>query len=257
VTHIKGLFLDYDGTLSPLNTTRENSRIPPHLETMLNVMRKSIPIGIVTMKDLPFIVPRTVFADAWCAIAGLEMKIGPKLFVARNIEKHLEGLFEGLIFAKQNLIEGAVIEEKCNHLGLPLAFCVDWRQVHDEQAARAFYEPILNCCHSLPVHVIEYSGKPYFDVYIYPINKGSALRKLKDKLKVSQGALYMGDSVTDNSAFGEADISIGVAGERKPEGLNCKYWIKFDDVAFFFSNLYKNRFSFSPDLPGIREYSAA
>jgi hydroxymethylpyrimidine pyrophosphatase-like HAD family hydrolase len=255
VTTINGLFLDYDGTLSPLNTTRENSRIAPHLQTMLNIIRQSIPVSIITTKDMPFILPRTDFAWAWSAIAGLEMKVGPQLFVAKNVEEKLPGLIEALIYAKQNLIEGGVIEEKCNYIGLPLAFCVDWRQVSNERVAKAFYVPILNFCRSLPVHVVEYPGKPYFDVYTYPINKGRALQKLKEKLKIAQGTIYMGDSATDNPAFKEADISIGVAGDRQPSDLHCKYWIKFDDVAFFLHHLFKNQFSFNPDLPGIRKCS--
>ncbi len=103
MSKVNGLFLDYDGTLSPLNVTRQHSRVPPHLEALLNIMRRSIPIGIITTKDLPFIVPRTLFAYAWCAIAGMEMKIGSQLFVAQGVEKDLPPLIEALIFAKQNV----------------------------------------------------------------------------------------------------------------------------------------------------------
>jgi hypothetical protein len=63
----------------------------------------------------------------------------------------------------------------------------------------------------------------------------------------------MGDSITDNSAFHEADISIGVTSGKKPVDLDCRYWIKYDDVACFLSFLYRNNFVFSPDLPGIKE----
>ena len=122
MTKIQGLFLDYDGTLSPLDVTRQNSRVPLHLEALLNIIRKFIPISIVTTKDLPFIVPRTLFAYSWCAIAGMEMKIGSQLFIAEGIEKNLPCLIEALIYAKQKNPEGGVIEEKCNYAGLPIGF---------------------------------------------------------------------------------------------------------------------------------------
>lgn len=255
MTKINGLFLDYDGTLSPLNVSRQNSRVPPHVEALLNILRQTVPISIVTTKDLPFIVPRTLFADSWCAIAGMEMKIGSQLFVCQGVENNLPALIEALIYAKQHLAEGGEIEEKCNYAGLPLAFCVDWRQIKSERAARAMYTPILAYCKSLPVEVIEYPGKPFFDVYVISIDKGKALLNLKEKMSLTNGILYMGDSPTDNPAFREAEVSIGVTTGRKPSDLACKYWIKFEDVGCFLSYLYKNRFTFSPDLPGIRSCS--
>ncbi len=249
---INGLFLDYDGTISPLDVDRQHSRVPPHLEAILNIIRKSIPIGIITTKDLPFIIPRTVFAYAWSAIAGLEMKVGSQLFLTQGIEQNLPTLLEALIYAKQNIKPGGVIEEKCDYRGLPLAFCVDWRQIKNQKEARAMYTPILAYCKSQSVKVIEYEDKPYFDVYYCSIDKGQALKKMKSKLGLSDGILYMGDSVTDNAAFKAADISIGVTTGKKPDDLDCQYWIKFDEVAYFLNFLHKNQFNFSADLPGIK-----
>jgi hydroxymethylpyrimidine pyrophosphatase-like HAD family hydrolase len=249
---INGLFLDYDGTISPQEVARQQSRVTPHLEALLNIIRRSIPIGIITAKDLPFITPRTIFAYAWGAIAGLEMKVGSELFIARGLEEYLPDLIMALIFAKQNFGYGGIVEEKCDYRGLPLAFCVDWRQIKDKKEARDMYLPILTHCKNLPLNVIEYRGKPYFDVYACPIDKGQALRNMKEKLGVSNGILYMGDSTTDNPAFRAADVSIGVtAGKQKPK-LDCKYWIEFDKVACFLSYLMRNQFKFSPELPGIK-----
>ncbi len=99
---------------------------------------------------------------------------------------------------------------------------------------------------------IEYTDKPYFDVFPCSINKGKALRKLKDTFKISGDIIYMGDSITDNLAFKEADISIGVAPGNKPVDLDCQYWVNFDDVPLFLSSLNNNNMTFRSDLPGIR-----
>jgi hydroxymethylpyrimidine pyrophosphatase-like HAD family hydrolase len=100
--------------------------------------------------------------------------------------------------------------------------------------------------------VIKYEKKPYFDVFPCSINKGQALRRLKNRIVLSGSILYMGDSITDNAAFREADISIGVTNGKKPLDLDCKYWINFENVAYFLSNLFKEQFVFSADLPGIK-----
>ncbi len=249
---INGLFFDYSGTISPLDVARGESRVLPQLEALLNVIHGSIPIGIITTKDLSFIVPRTLFADAWYSIAGMEMKIGSQMFVTQGTEKFLPDLIQALVFAKQNIRCGAIVEEKCDYRGLPLGFCVDWRQIQDKRKTRSVCLPILEYCKSLPLKVIEYPGEPYFDVYPRFLDKGQALNRMLQKLGLSTGVLYLGDSVTDNAAFKQADISIGVTSGKMPVELDCDYWIKFGDVANFLSFLYKSNFYFSPDLPGIK-----
>jgi len=252
MSKINGLFLDYDGTLSPLDVSRQQSKIPPHLEALFNIIRKYVPIGVITSKDMPFILPRTDFAHAWAAIAGLELKIGSQLFISRGIGEALPLLNQALKYAKRNTAEGGVIEEKCSYTGQPLAFCVDWREVKDDKAAREMSSHIRAYCHTLALEVIEYHGNPYFDVFPCPMDKGQAITDLRNHMSLSSGTLYMGDSITDNLAFKKVDIGIGVSENLEPLDLECQYWIKFEDVANFFSFLYKNDFNFSPDLPGIK-----
>jgi HAD superfamily hydrolase (TIGR01484 family) len=249
---VTGLFLDYDGTISPLEVSRQQSRILPHTEALLRLIRKFIPIGIITTKDLNFILPRTDFANAWGAIAGLEMKIGSQVFKASGVEEALPHLNQALEYARHNLCEGGIIEEKCDSQRKPLAFCLDWRQVKNPKKSKIMVEKILAFCKTTPLKIIEYPRQPFFDVYPCSIDKGKALRTIKENLGLSSGILYMGDSLTDNAAFKEADISIGVTWNDKPSELDCDYWIRFEDVAYFLSSLFKNEFIFSADLAGIK-----
>ena len=249
---INGLFLDYDGTISPLEISREQSKVLPHIEAFLKVITKFIPIGVITTKDLQFIVPRTTFAHAWATIAGFETKVGNRISLSQEAETALPYLSGALEYVKENGYAGLVIEEKKNHKGQVMAFCVDWRQAGDQKTARTAAERILQYCKKQPLKVIEYPKKPYFDVFPCQIDKGAALNNLKQKLGISGGIIYMGDSATDNAAFKAADVSIGVSTSKEPTDLECQYWIKFDDIAFFLSSLFKKNFNFSPDLPGIR-----
>jgi trehalose-phosphatase len=249
---VNGLFLDYDGTISELEVPRQQSRVLPHIESLLVLIRKFTTIGIITTKDLFFILPRTSFAQAWGAIAGLEMKVGSNLFKTKNVEEGMPYLRQALDFARGHLVQNGVIEEKCDSEHQPLAFCVDWRQVRNDKNAKAMAFQIMSYCKSLPLNVIEYPGKPYFDVFPCSIDKGQTLVQMKEKLGLKGSVLYMGDSVTDNSAFESADIGIGVSNHGEPKELKCKYWVKFEDVAYFLSFLYKNNFVFSEDLPGVK-----
>ncbi len=250
---VAGLFLDYDGTISPLDVPRQQSCVLPHLAVLLNLVQKSLPIGIITTKDLHFILARTSFARAWGAIGGLEMKTGSLLVKAKGVEETLPHLRRALQYAWQNLCEDAVIEEKCDSSGQPLAFCVDWRQVKSGKEPRKMAANILAFCKMLPLEVVEYPpGQPYFDVYPCSIDKGKALKTLKEHLGLSSGVLYMGDSLTDNPAFKEANIGIGVSRNEKPPELDCDFWLKFEDVACFLGSLFKNQFLFSANLPGIK-----
>jgi hypothetical protein len=74
--NVKCLCTDYDGTISQLNVTREKSCVPVETRTMLNQISRSLPVLVVTMKDLYFIKSRTPFAHAWSGIGGLETLLG-------------------------------------------------------------------------------------------------------------------------------------------------------------------------------------
>jgi trehalose-phosphatase len=251
VAKVRGLFLDYDGTISQLSILRQISKVSSRLETVLYAIRMFIPVAIISMKDMHFILPRTPFASAWAAMAGLETKIGTQLCTT----KEKDGLFfltQSLNYAKRNLREGAVIEEKRDSSGQTLAFCVDWRMMHNKRDAEDMALEISGYCRSNPLAVIEYKGKPYFDVFPHDIDKGQTIKELKEKLGLSDGIIYMGDSITDNPAFKVADISIGVTEGKKPVDLVCKYWINFADIASFLSDLYKNNLIFRPDLQGLK-----
>ncbi len=100
---IEGLFLDYDGTISPINVPREQSGVLPQIESALNQIRQLVPVGVITTKDLAFILPKTPFAHAWATVAGLEMKIGENIVKAPGLAPSLTHLTLALRYAKQHL----------------------------------------------------------------------------------------------------------------------------------------------------------
>lgn len=88
---VQGLFLDYDGTISPINAPREEARVPEEMRAILSQIKRLILVGMITTKSMAFIVPRAPFASAWCAIASLEMKTGERIIIDPRIEVALPG----------------------------------------------------------------------------------------------------------------------------------------------------------------------
>jgi hypothetical protein len=162
---VEGLFLDYDGTISQLNVPRQESAVPQEIEAILHRIKQLIPVGIITTKDLSFILPRTPFASAWCAIAGLEIKIGSAVVKASGMEKALPYISLALEYAKHWSDKSLFIEEKRDSMGQTLAFCVDWRHSQDLREAKTRAIKVMDYCESLPLEVVKYEEQPFFDVY--------------------------------------------------------------------------------------------
>lgn len=251
---IQGLFTDYDGTLSPVNVKREESSIAEEVGKALYRIAGRVPVGVITTKDLSFIVPRTPFARAWCATGGLEIKL-PSVTVLdpRITESTINSVALAADYAKKKMGNTAFIEEKRDSRGKVLAFCVDWRQSGNNAAVGSIANKIAAFCRERELEVTEYNGQPFLDVFPCSVDKGGALEKLKNNFGILSGVLYMGDSRTDNSAFRIADVSIGVIHDETAPDLECKYWLEFRGMAEFLSRLLDSGLIFSDDLPGIKE----
>ena len=251
---VKGLFLDYDGTISPLNVSRTESKVPEKTRVVLQQIGRFIPIVIVTTKDLSFVMRRTPFAHAWSAISGLEKRIDKKILKPWGFEHKLQHVSLALKFAKSHVTDvGVEIEEKRDSRGRTIAFCLDWRQAKDAETAKHEANRVATYCKALSLELIRYEGQPFYDVYPVSVDKGRALKEIRKELKLKNGILYMGDSEIDNPAFEVSDVSIGVIHEETPlQSLVCDYFVKFEEVASFLSTLLANNLLFSSYFPLIK-----
>ncbi len=249
---VEGLFLDYDGTISPLNVSREESGVPEETEAILYLISQNIPVGIVTTKDLPFITCKVPFANAWCAIGGLEIKIGGRVMKDPRVLPALPHISMALEYAKQRGGNYVFIEEKHDSATQTVAFCVDWRYSLDLREAETRATEVMKYCEALPLAVVGYEGQPFFDVYPCRIDKGKALAELKREFSLQGGVMYLGDSKVDNAAFRIADIGIGVLHEETTSELECDYYLEFKDVARFLKRLMGSGLVFDSRFPEIK-----
>ena len=247
------LATDYDGTISPSHVARTESDVSPETRKILCKIGKSIPIAVITTKDLGFVKSKTSFARAWSAIGGLETQIGSRILNRDLPTFPIPAISRAVNFARSHTTAHSVeIEEKQNCRGWTIAFCIDWRHAGNPDVARKNACQVADYSEALGLQVVRYEDQPFIDVYPVAPNKGRALRGILEELAIDDGVLYMGDSESDNSAFQNSNVGVGVIHSRtRSDDLESDFFVNFGDVSSFLENIVKNNFRFNPNFPNI------
>lgn len=231
---LAGAFFDWDGTLSPVRRSKKRNRTLPTVKSALRRLKKKMPVGIISMKDLPSILDKISSLTAYAGIGGLECRInGTNKMVQEVHEKkpQVKCAIEYTKRKKKKINQGVQIKEKRTCDGDVAAFCIDWRQTELQHSTIRWMKALIQHYGKVGLCVNRCPGRPYLDVLPTPVNKGRTLSYIKRKLGIDGPLLFMGDSRTDNSAFKSADLAIGVLNrENDRSNLYCDYFICFDDI---------------------------
>ena len=236
---IGAIFSDYDGTLAPDDVALDASAVPKEIGEPLQRLSSSVPVAIVTSKDFGFVRPRTPFARAWACVSGLEIVLSDgRSFAAPQTGSRLR---EGLEYVRRRNGFGLALELKRSTGKGLLAFSVGWRGKPAPPAE--FITAVVSDLSDMGLTVAYDPTRPFLDVFGRRPDKGGAVREMKRLLDVNGNVLFIGDSVADNSAFGEADLAMCVDHGQSLEGLECGYALKPEELGRFFRSLEDDELS--------------
>ncbi len=248
---LSAIFSDYDGTLSQLESRREDAVLSPILRRLLSKVSKHVTLGIVTTKDLSFIRERVPFAHGISASCGLELQVGEKTMLDERVrepnqllDKTYQEILKKILQARENL----VIERKESEDEHLIGFCIDWRLARNWDEAKRIAAPFLEYSRKQGLFVVESDISPFANVFPMKIDKGEAFEKLKKELGVEGPTMYLGDSEADDPAFRLADVSIGVKHRRIMPKLECTYRIEFFELENLLTELIDSDFDFKESM---------
>jgi len=232
---IPALFLDYDGTLTPIVSDPEKALLSQENHSTISKLAALIPVAVISGRDRANVASKInidslIYAGSHgydiTGPNGLDMQYGPgqeTLPVLDDAETHLKSMLSS--------IEGAMVERK------KYAIAVHYRNVADENVEKVkkiVYEELgkhEKLREGLGKKIIEL--KPDFDWH-----KGKALDWILDKLELKSEKyipLFIGDDVTDEDALEVLrEVGIGIMVGNHDETTYANYILNdTEEVAEF------------------------
>ena len=212
------LFLDFDGTLSPIVPRPADAALAPGMLPVLKSLaaRAEFSLGIVSGRALDDVRQRVGLPELmYVGNHGLEIEAGETRFrepEAEALKRELKSLTLQLKLALCE-VEGVEIEDK----GLTVS--VHFRRVHDDLVdwVRKSALDTVNRSRSF----VAREGRKVVEVRpALSWNKGHAIKwLLRDHLPANSLPIYIGDDVTDEDAFAVIPhgITIRVGGSLETE----------------------------------------
>lgn len=227
------LFLDYDGTLSPIAPRPELAVLPEETRDVLRRLSERFPVVIVSgrgREDVAALVGLDGLAYAGSHgfdIAGPESLQSLRLEVGEGIPEKIETAAERV---RRDLdgIEGVLVEPKrfAASVHFRLADEADVPRIERAVDEAVAAHPGLRKAH----------GKMLFELRPdLDWDKGRAVLWLLDALNLDRPDVlpfYIGDDITDEDAFrAVADRGIGILVAEEPRETAARYWLRNTEEA--------------------------
>jgi trehalose 6-phosphate synthase/phosphatase len=208
------LFLDYDGTLTPIVESPEKAVITERMRELLGRLKGIIPIAVISGRELADVREKVGLEGIiYAGNHGAELWDGQQ--VVRSWSRDDRHLLEKLLSRlREQLshIPGAVVEDKVVTASLHFRL-VGIKQM--EEVIRLFRETARDYEDAFRIT----SGKKVFEIRPRGAwNKGDAVSWIMGRYGNGRTPLYIGDDTTDEDAFralGDKGLSVCVGGNAE------------------------------------------
>lgn len=209
------VFLDYDGTLSPIVPHPDDARIDPTIRTLVAQLAERCPVAIISGRDREDVERRVGLDRVWYAGShGFDVR-GPKgeTFAHEGVSAALPELDRAEKIAREELgtLEGIVVERK------RFALAVHYRMAQGDNVETAIR--VVRRLADESEHLTLTSGERVVELRPdVPWDKGRAVEHMLQAFG-ARFPIYLGDGHTDEDAFRalrHRGLGILVGGPRRP-----------------------------------------
>ncbi|PYJ47542.1 MAG: trehalose-phosphatase [Verrucomicrobia bacterium] len=219
------VFLDYDGTLTPIVLRPEEAILSSSMREVLRALAAKVPVAILSGRDLEDLRQRVsiegiVYAGSHgfdiVGPRGLRKQVAPEFLpILEDTEKEL----------KQKLrdIAGAQLERK------RFSIAAHFREVPDERTPQV--EQAVSEVAARHRKLRKTAGKKVYELQPdVDWNKGKALLWLLEAMGLDPEEMfpiYIGDDLTDEDAFRAVErCGVGIVVNEKPRATAARYFLK-------------------------------
>lgn len=198
------MFFDFDGTLSPLNVSRDQAGVRDELVEALKILSSRYLLVVASSKDCYFLLSKAPLFHSYVCINGLEILTEDYLLCDVAVtNKHLLSAIEDIRRLAQ-MLSRAYIEEKRSLTNVILGLSIDWSGYGEVPEGLT---DLLHMARDRGLEVLEYKLNTFVDIYISKKDKGEAIKILRKLLGLDR-VVYVGDGENDIPAFEASDTSV-------------------------------------------------
>ncbi|MFG1449227.1 MAG: trehalose-phosphatase [Thermoplasmataceae archaeon] len=185
------IFLDYDGTLVPIQPEADAATAERELLDLLHILDTRYTLWIVTGRTLDSITGFIGTGFNIIGLHGLAMRTKDGIVTISPMLERYRPIFMRFMEDEHDILErfpGVVIKDK----GGAISFSLWGMEEPDIQGLEDFLRKYAE-----DLELDFYPGKRIYELRIPGINKGKAIREIRDQ----RPALIIGDDITDEDAF--------------------------------------------------------
>ncbi len=192
------IFLDYDGTLTPIVESPDKAILSEDMHSMIIKLKEIMPVAIVTGRSLNNIMDILKMKDIiYAGNHGAEIWDGKKLVMGKQLSESKKALEKIVRELKEVLsfVQGVIVEDKgiTASIHFRMVASKDICKMHNIFWAIADgYKGLFSIT----------SGKKVFEIRPHDIwNKGDAVKWIWENFANNRIPIYLGDDLTDEDAF--------------------------------------------------------